>query len=631
MIRISMAFTFLLIVVGTAAAQAPSYSKDIRPFLAKYCVDGHNAKTLKGTLNLETYKALMEGADAGAVVKAGKPDESKLVLMAEHKDKPFMPPAKAKFQPTKAEIKLLRAWVAAGARDDGAEIKVELPVIKAKTNALSPVTAICYEPSLKTFWIARKRLMTAVIEKNNSFASETADMERDITAMLPHPDDPVMAMNDAKGGAVYLPTPFGPKIFARHTDTVLDLAIHSKTAIASAGYDSRIHLLKREKDIELKEHSDAVYGLAFNPDGTLLASVSADRAMKVWDVEKGKLLYTLGEATDWLYTVAWSPNGKYLVSGGVDKSIRVYEPTRDGAKLRQSVFAHEGPVQKVLFSSDSKTLYSVGQDRVIKAWDVDKMVERKVYDKQPETVLCMALREDAGQIIIGRYDGIVQLIDMKTGKVAHEFGKEKPAKPRDERSDSRGSNSPQTSSFVSAAQTAPTKIDGVLDRAGAVDTHRVKMDKGQQLGVQVVAEGKAKFEPVLTIADAAGQVVADSSDGHLGHTFAAAGMYTISVRDRDYRGGPDYKYQLRYGEIPILTAVFPMGLQRGTTGDIQLDGVFLPRKTVRMTIPADAKIGDVKPLFTVPRMLGKPQIVVGEFPEVATPGEMPIPGPATRR
>ena len=77
--------------------------------------------------------------------------------------------------------------------------------------------------------------------------------------------------------------------------------------------------------------------------------VSADRAMKVFDVKTGKLLYTLGEATDWLYTVAWSPDGKYLVSGGVDKSIRVYEPTPSAAKLRQSVFAHEGPVQKLVF------------------------------------------------------------------------------------------------------------------------------------------------------------------------------------------------------------------------------------------------------------------------------------------
>ena len=91
----------------------------------------------------------------------------------------------------------------------------------------------------------------------------------------------------------------------------------------------------------LKEHSDAVYAVAFSPDSRMLASCSADRSVKVWDVAAGKLLYTLGDATDWLYTVAWSRDGKRLASGGVDKSIRVYETSPGGAKIMTSVFAHE--------------------------------------------------------------------------------------------------------------------------------------------------------------------------------------------------------------------------------------------------------------------------------------------------
>src|SRR5262249_50268113 len=153
----------------------------------------------------------------------------------------------------------------------------------------------------------------------------------------------------------------------------------------------------------------------------------------------------------------------------------------------------------------------VGQDRVIKAWDIEKMVERKVYAKQPETVLCMALREDAGQIIIGRYDGIVQLIDMKTGKVAHEFGNEKQQpKPRDKGSVSRGLQ-PQD------------LVPPVPDRPGAVPVQRVPGKKGGQLAVQITPLGKSKFEPVLTLTDPAGRVCAESTDGLLGHTFAAEG------------------------------------------------------------------------------------------------------------
>jgi WD40 repeat protein len=101
----------------------------------------------------------------------------------------------------------------------------------------------------------------------------------------------------------------------KHADTILDVAFHPAGRIlATCGYDTRIQLtdlgipakgaplkeivksaeLPDKLLFTLKEHSDAVYGIAFSPDGTQLASCSADRAVKVFDVANGKLLYTLG-------------------------------------------------------------------------------------------------------------------------------------------------------------------------------------------------------------------------------------------------------------------------------------------------------------------------------------------------
>ena len=624
MLRIVPSLFAILVATSSAMAQTvPSYSKQIRPFLTKYCLECHNAKTAKGTLSLDTYKALMDGADAGPVVVAGQPDKSKLVLLPEHKAKPPMPPAKAKFQPTKDEVALLRAWVAAGAKDDGVDIKVVLPAIKPKLDVLPPVTALAYLG--KQMYFARKKTVSFIDFAEGATVKKELTMSTDVTAILAEGFF-------AAGGAVYSASDKAP--IGKHSDDVLDLTGSEKGTerVASASYDSQIHVYSFPGDkihvTKLKEHSDAVYGLAFNPDGTLLASVSADRAMKVFDVEKGKLLYTLGDATDWLYTVAWSPDGKYLVSGGVDKSIRVYEPTPTGAKLRQSVFAHEGAVQKVVFTSDSKTLYSVGQDRVVKAWDIEKMVERKVYDAQPETVMCLALREDAGQFIVGRYDGIVQLIDMKSGKVMHEFGKNNPKpKPRDERSDSRGSNP----SVEEHATGVKEPIVHVLDRAGAVNTYRINVAKGQSLGLEFIKLAGSKLEPVLTIADPMGRIVAESYEGHLGHTFAEAGTHSFSVRDRDYRGGPDFKYRYKLGKIPIVTAVFPMGLQRGTSTEVKLEGVFLPKNAIKIDVSKDAKLGEVIPVPIGAGVLGKAQIVVCEFPDVSGGGKIPVPGTANGR
>src|SRR5689334_16805231 len=98
-------------VTSPLLAEEPvSYAKQVKPFLAKYCLECHNAEDAKGGLVMESFQALLKGSDKGPVIVPGKPGESRLVLLPEGKAKPPMPPKKAK-QPKPAEVAILRAWV----------------------------------------------------------------------------------------------------------------------------------------------------------------------------------------------------------------------------------------------------------------------------------------------------------------------------------------------------------------------------------------------------------------------------------------------------------------------------------------------------------------------------------------
>jgi mono/diheme cytochrome c family protein len=113
--RMLTAVVVALGLTAPAAAAEISYVRDVKPFLAKYCVECHTSAKPQGGVALDNYQALIKGNDP--VVRPGQPDKSDLVKVLAGGRK-AMPPRLYAHRPTPAEIALVRAWVVAGARDD---------------------------------------------------------------------------------------------------------------------------------------------------------------------------------------------------------------------------------------------------------------------------------------------------------------------------------------------------------------------------------------------------------------------------------------------------------------------------------------------------------------------------------
>jgi WD40 repeat protein len=68
-----------------------------------------------------------------------------------------------------------------------------------------------------------------------------------------------------------------------------------------------------------------VWGLAFTPDGTRLASASRDMTVKLWDTASGQEVLTLRDFASEVSGVAFSPDGRRLVTTDLGGSVRLYE------------------------------------------------------------------------------------------------------------------------------------------------------------------------------------------------------------------------------------------------------------------------------------------------------------------
>ena len=118
MIRLSTMtslISLLLWAIILPAQEKVSFEKEIVPLLAKRCLECHNARDVKGGLDLSSRKTTFLGGDSGHVIAAGKVADSPLIERLAAGEMP--PQSRGQSQKLPAdEIALLTRWIAEGAQ-----------------------------------------------------------------------------------------------------------------------------------------------------------------------------------------------------------------------------------------------------------------------------------------------------------------------------------------------------------------------------------------------------------------------------------------------------------------------------------------------------------------------------------
>jgi WD40 repeat protein len=114
--------------------------------------------------------------------------------------------------------------------------------------------------------------------------------------------------------------------------------------------------------------------MAFNPDGTLLATSTAGpfwSEFMLFDAKSGEMLFEpLSGHDDAVSVIAFSTDLTIIATGSSDHTIRLWD-VASGQPIGSALLGHSGSLQNLVFSADGKVLASASREGSIRIWDID--------------------------------------------------------------------------------------------------------------------------------------------------------------------------------------------------------------------------------------------------------------------
>ena len=394
MIRLFRGGWALCALAAGAWAQAPvSFSKDIKPILARQCLGCHQPASRQSDLSLASYPEFAAGGRKGAPFVAGEPEKSILLAYLTGEAKPQMPFGG---KPLAAEqIDLFRRWIKEGAKDDS-------PAGAAPELSAPAKPPVYYSPPV-------------------------------ITALAISPDGGTMAIS---GYHEILLHKSGGGLIARLpglADRIHSLAFtpDGKTLVAVGGSPARFGEIQIwDPDARKQRHSivvtnDTLFGASLSPDGSKLAVGGADKSIRIYDVASGKEIRKMDHHEDWVFGTVFGVDGKRLVSVGRDRAAKITDVAtgaflENANLLREPLAAVARHPKKdwILIGGEERVpyLYMMDRPRAMRIADDSTLIRK--FDKQDGPILAVAISPDARYVAAGSAVGDVRIYDLETGELA---------------------------------------------------------------------------------------------------------------------------------------------------------------------------------------------------------------------
>jgi WD40 repeat protein len=190
--------------------------------------------------------------------------------------------------------------------------------------------------------------------------------------------------------------------------------------LSSGGWDSTVKLWDVERGLLLWTgwHTGSINTVAFAPDGRLLASGGDDTLVQVWDSRSGTQVQRLAGQGGTVYSLTWSPDGMLLACGFADGSISLWEPEapEPGTGVKH-LAGHSRWVTGLAFSPNGTRLASASFDGSVKLWDLESLSCLQTFSWHTDRVMRVAWSPDGRTLASCSFDRTICLWDVEQGRL----------------------------------------------------------------------------------------------------------------------------------------------------------------------------------------------------------------------
>jgi WD40 repeat protein len=197
--------------------------------------------------------------------------------------------------------------------------------------------------------------------------------------------------------------------------------------VASADHKARVWRLANKKApfaeaFTLSGHAGPVLAIAFSPAGRTLVTASADRSIKVWATEDGRLLRTFSHHLEAVNALAFRPltaNGaetppSSCASASDDRTVRIWQP--DIGRMVRIIRQHRGPVFALAYAPDGRSVFSAGKEGIIRRFDADSDTLLSEWSEHTDWIYAFAISNDGSRLASGDWSGAVLLHELHSQK-----------------------------------------------------------------------------------------------------------------------------------------------------------------------------------------------------------------------